>query len=291
MSEQEHILLDPLSGEEGTPAEPKGEQVDEAQKSAISKDIDALFGTPASDSGEEGGPTESGDDPFAVPTDGDGQPDYTGMSHEELAKMFQSKYDVAQAELNKATPKVARADSLESFVNDLYEKPEVRRAFLAQVEPDLIKPKDPYVVLEAQLKKEFGEEFIPDDVEAKRPFTESWRYYKRLDDLYTKEQKASTELPQTLEEMRTERTTKLSEQKTADADMKAKVLTTMKWSDNDYKSFGSWVFKLSAMDLAKIYNFAQQRKRGPVAPNLASQSGSRTSTPNEIASELTKFFG
>ena len=291
MSEQEHILLDPLSGEASTEQKPEGVPAEEAQMSELSKDIDALFGAPASDSGEEGGPTEGGDDPFTVPTDGEGQPDYTGMSHEELAKMFQSKYDVAQAELNKATPKVARADSLESFVNDLYEKPEVRRAFLAQVEPDLIKPKDPYVVLEAQLKKEFGEEFIPDDVEAKRPFTESWRYYKRLDDLYTKEQKASTQLPQTLEEMRTERTTKLSEQKTADAEMKQKVLTSMKWSDNDYKSFGNWVFKLSAMDLAKIYNFAQQRRRSPAAPNLASQSGGRPSTPNEIASELTKFFG
>lgn len=288
MSEQ-NILLDPLSGEEGVGQSEK-EVADQAQMSELSTEIDALFGTPASDSGSEGDDSAGGD-PFAGDNDGVGQPDLTGMSHEELAKMFQSKYDRAQAELNKTQPKVKRADSLESFVNDLYEKPEVRRAFLAQVEPDLVKPKDPYVVLEAQLKKEFGEEFIPDEEDAKKPFTSSWRYYKRLDDLYTKEQSQSATLPKTLEELRTERTAKLADQQRADADMKTKVLSTMKWSDNDYKTFGDWVYKLSALDLAKIYNYAQQRRRGPAVPNLANAPGGRASTPNEIASELKKFFG
>lgn len=256
----------------------------------LSRDIDALFGQPTSDSLNEGGtPPENKD--FGE-LDEQGQPDYTGMNHEDLAKLFQSRYDKAQAELTKVKPKVERAESLESFINELYENQEVRRAFLAQVEPDLVKPKDPYVALEEQLKKEFGEDFLPDDNEAKKPFTESWRYYKKLDDLYSKiNTNQNTQLPKTLEVVRAERKATLAAQKTADDEMKQKVLSTMKWQENDYKSFAGWVYKLSALDLAKIYNFAQQRRTVGHAPSVANQSGSKAHTPSEIASELNKFFG
>jgi len=280
MSEQ-NISTPPVSGEETQP---------EVGITDVSQDIDALFGSEASDTVNEGDtPPET--QSFGE-LDSEGQPDYTGMNHEQLAKMFQSRYDKAQAELDKVKPKVERADNLESFVNELYENQEVRRAFLAQVEPDLVKPKDPYVALEEQLKKEFGEDFLPDDDEAKKPFTESWRYYKKLDDLYSKiNTQGNAALPKTLEELRAERKTTLTNQKKADDEMKAKVLTTMKWQENDYKSFAGWVYKLSALDLAKIYNFAQQRKGVGRAPSVANQSGSKAYTPSEIASELNKFFG
>lgn len=269
---------------------PEAEQL-EGESTEVSTDIDELFGVPSEDSEATEG---------ALPTEAQAfegsatekQPDYSGMTHEELARMFQSKFDKAQAELQKIKPKAEKADSLETFVNELYENQEVRRAFLAQLEPDLVKPKDPYAALEEQLKKEFGEDFYPDDDEAKKPLTPSWRYYKRLDDLYDKaKSQQNVQLPKTLEQIRTEREAFKEQQRKADSEMKNKVLATMKWSDNDYKSFAGWVYKLSALDLAKIYNYAQTRKSGAKAPNLAAQSGSRAHTPNEIASELKRFFG
>ena len=258
--------------------------------SPVSADIDAIFGSSTSDDPLEGGQA-TGDKPL-VTDPGTEQPDLTGMTPDELARMFQSKYDKAQAELQTIKPKVERADSLEGFVNSLYENEEVRRAFLAEVEPDLVKPKDPYVALEEQLKKEFGEDYVPDDEDAKKPLTTSWKYYKRLDDLYKVAQTTKEILPKTLKELRADRKTKQDELATQNATMKTDILTKMKWQDADYQRFTQWASALSGADLAKIYNFAQGRRASaPNAPNLASQSGGTAFMPNEINTELDKFFG
>jgi len=258
--------------------------------SPVSADIDAIFGSQASDDSLEGGQAPGGDPLVADP--GTQQPDLAGMTPDELARMFQSKYDKAQAELQTIKPKVERADSLEGFVNSLYEDEEVRRAFLAEVEPDLVKPKDPYVALEEQLKKEFGEDYVPDDEDAKKPLTTSWKYYKRLDDLYKVAQDTQEILPKTLKELRADRKIKQDELATQNATMKTDILTKMKWQDTDYQRFTQWASALSGADLAKIYNFAQgRRSSAPNVPNLASQSGGTAFMPNEINTELDKFFG
>jgi hypothetical protein len=255
----------------------------------VSDDIDKIFGASANAG------TGSGDNPFGGnPSSGAGeqQVDYTGMTHEQLARMFQSKYDKAQADLQKVQPKVQKADSLEQFYNELYENQDVRRAFIAELEPDLVQPKDPYLALQGQLKKEFGEDYVPDDEEARRPFTPSWKYYRRLSELENKVKDVSNTVPKTLKELRAEREQTLREQATKDIEMKNDVLRTMRWSDTDYQSFAGWVSKLSAIDLAKIYNYAQSKRANiQGAPTLAALSGGTPQTPNEIEAELKKFFG
>lgn len=284
----EQYIENPLSSGELQKPVSAGTAQD-ANVSGVSEDIDKIFG---SSSNEGAG---SGDDPFGGSSSsgaGDQQVDYTGMTHEQLARMFQSKYDKAQADLQKVQPKVQKADSLEQFYNELYENPEVRRAFIAELEPDLVKPSDPYTALQVQLKKEFGEDYVPDDEEARRPFTPSWKYYRRLSELENKVKEQNASVPKTIKQLREEREAALREAQTKDIEMKNEVLRTMKWTDNDYKSFAGWVSKLSAVDLAKIYNYAQSKKASsPGAPNLAALSGGTTQTPNEIEAELKKFFG
>ena len=258
--------------------------------SPVSADIDAIFGSNTSDDSLEGGPATGGDPSLA--NQGQAQPDLTGMNADELARMFQSKYDKAQAELQTIKPKVDRADSLEGFINSLYEDVEVRRAFLAEVDPALVTPKDPYVALEEQLKTEFGEDYVPDDEDAKKPLTTSWKYYKRLDDLYKVAQNKEETLPKTLKQLRADRKKQQDELATQNATMKSDILTKMKWQDADYQRFTQWASVLSGADLAKIYNFAQGRRTSARnVPNLAAQSGGTAFMPNEVNTELNKFFG
>ena len=283
--------IDPIvpSGEEPKKSEGVSEGVD-PNVSAVSADIDAIFGESTSDDPLEGGTVTGGDTSETDP--GSQQPDLSGMTPDELARMFQSKFDKAQAELQMIKPKVERADSLEGFVNSLYEDEEVRRAFLAEVEPDLVKPKDPYAALEEQLKKEFGEDYVPDDEDAKKPLTTSWKYYKRLDDLYKVAQDKQETLPKTLKELRVDRKRQQDDLADQNATMKSDILSKMKWQDAEYQRFTQWASALSGADLAKIYNFAQGRRASaPNVPNLASQSGGTAVLPNEINTELNKFFG
>lgn len=268
--------------------EPEGGESAQGEPQGVDNDIDRIFGEPASSSAQSGG------DVFgALSSDtNEGVNSQVGMTYEQQARMFQSKFDKAQAELQKLQPRVQKADSLEKFYNELYENQEVRRAFIAELEPDLVKPKDPLGALEEQLRKEFGEDYVPDSDEAKRPFTQSWKYYRRLSELEQKVRDQQTTVPKTLKELRAEREQLLQTQRSRDAEIKNDVLSKMKWTERDYQSFGSWVQKLNAVDLAKIYRFVQSKKaNAPAMPFLANQAGGTTQTPNEIEAELKKFFG
>lgn len=275
------------SGVEGLESE--GGVTTQGEPQGISDDIDRIFTEPTSAS------LKSGGDVFEELTSSatEGSKSQVGMTYEQQVRMFQSKFDKAQSELQKLQPKVEKADSLEKFYNELYENPEVRRAFIAELEPDLVKPRDPYGALEEQLRKEFGEDYVPDDDESKRPFTQSWKYYRRLSELEQKvRDQSGNAVPKTLKELRAEREQTLQAQRTRDVEMKNEVLTKMKWTDRDYQSFGNWVQKLNAVDLAKIYNFVQSKRANtPATPFLANQAGGTTQTPNEIEAELKKFFG
>lgn len=268
--------------------EPEGGVATQGEPQGVSDDIDRIFSDATSSS------SVSGDDVLGALSSGtnEGVNSQVGMTYEQQVRMFQSKYDKAQAELQKLQPKVEKYDSLEKFYNELFENQEVRRAFIAELEPDLVKPKDPYGALEEQLKKEFGEDYVPDDEEARRPFTQSWKYYRRLSELEQKVREQKSGAPKTLKELRAEREQLLQAQRARDAEIKNEVLSKMKWTDRDYQGFGSWVQKLNAVDLAKIYKFVQSKRANtPAAPYLANQAGGTPQTPNEIEAELKKFFG
>ena len=258
------------------------------KEEAFRQDIDSIFGGPASDGSQDSGAGLGGVDPSQVKPS-DRQEDYTGMSEAQLAKMFQSKYDKAQDSLNKVSQKAEHLSSLEDFFHNIYEDESVRRAFIAELEPDLITPKDPYDALEEQLKKEFGDDYVPDDDEAGKPLTKSWRYLKRVDELYKEQTSNKTNLPKSLKELRTDRKTAQEASKLKVAEDRQQVLSTMKWEAPQYNAFVEWAGKINPLDLAKIYSFAMRKQGGP--PNLATQGGGQPFTPSQIQTELTSFFG
>lgn len=250
-------------------------------------EIDLIFGDVDSNEGIDGS-ASSGSDIASEASSSDAHDDLTGLNAEEIIKKLQSTKDKYRTQLDVASKKLEQLQPLESFLNQIYDDEEVRRAFIAELEPELIKPKDPYVALQEQLGKEFGESFTPDDDEAKRPFTESWRYYKRVDELL-KSIEDRPQLPKALKEIRAERKRQKEIAAQSAAEERLKILSTMKWQDESYDHFAKWVASLSGTDLAKIYSFTL-RKQGR-APQLATTVGGTSTTPNTIAAELNKFFG
>lgn len=255
----------------------------------ISQEIDSLFGTGEGDTNEEG-PKPTGVNPSEGASADTPTEDYTGLNAEQLARMFQSKYDKTQAELNKAQQKLQANSGLEEFIDSVYNDPEVRHAFLSEIAPDLVKPKDPYSVIEEQLKKEFGEDFVPDDEEAKKPLSPSWKYFRRVDKLMDEVEKQSKKVPSSLKELREQRKAQREAAIAAAEEEKKRVLAEMKWRDEDFDQFSGWVKKLSAKDLAKIYRYV--RTKGGVPPsNIVNIPGGTTPKSNANMAELNKYFG
>ena len=252
-------------------------------------EIDKIFGNPDSNEDDSGSIIPGSDgEPASGAVSKDEHDEFTGLNADEVIKKLQSTKDKYRTQLDVTSKKLEQLQPLEQFLSSVYEDAEVRRAFIAELEPDLVKPKDPYQTLQEQLGKEFGADFAPDDDEAKKPFTASWKYYRRVDELL-KDAGSKKSVPASLKELKEERRLQREASKKASEDERAKVLATMKWSDDSYNNFAGWVGKLSGVDLAKIYTYAM-RKQGKV-PQLANTSGGTSYTPNTNIAELNKFFG
>lgn len=273
----DNIVNNPTSG--NAPQEPVG----------TPSEIDLIFGNadPNEDNGGSDSPGSIGE-PASGAASTDEHDELSGLNAEEIIKKLQSTKDKYRTQLDVTSKKLEQLQPLESFLNQIYEDAEIRRAFIAELEPELIKPKDPYTALQEQLGKEFGADFTPDDDEAKKPFTPSWRYYKRVDELL-KNVNEQAQMPKSLKELREERKRQKEAAQRSAEEEKLKILSTMKWQDEHYNHFTKWVGSLSGTDLAKIYTYAMRKQSK--APQLATASGGTSYTPNSIVAELNKFFG
>lgn len=265
----------------------------------IMQDIEALFGDKDSGAASGDGLGASGiQDPDTLlgipPKNKSGEPQQTssfdGMTAEQRAKHFQSLYNKLEQEYKEVKPQYEKYKSVAEFVNQVYEDPQVKQAFLAELAPDLVKPKDPYDALQEQLGREFGEDFVPDEDEAQKPLSKSWRYLKRVDELYTKLTKDQPSVPKSLKELREERERLVREANEKAEQERVEILNDMKWSTSDWNEFANWVPKLRGKHLARWYQHLRKQKGS--APNLMSHSGGTPvkSIP-EVFQDLDNYFG
>lgn len=261
----------------------------------IMEDIDATFGNLDSSSSldsENDGSRLFGGDNINQQSGAQQADETAGMTPAQLAAFFQSKYDKLNAEYSKVKPEYEKYKNIAEFVNQVYEDPDVKQAFLAEVAPELYKPADPYESLQEQLKKEFGEDFTPDDDEAARPLTKSWRYYKRVDELYKDlSSKQNNKVPKTLKELREARIAAQQAQQAQAEQDKAEIMQEMGWTEADWNDFVSWVPQLKAKHLAKWRQHMKKRPKSN-APNLVNQFGGHTvNNKPQFMSDLDKYFG
>jgi len=269
-----------------------------ANADPIMDNIDALFGStqPASGGGMDTSGTPAVDqDGRPITVDSTGRPTpvnpFDGMTAEQRAAHFQSLYNKLENEHKELKPAYDKYKDVAEFVNQVYEDENVRQAFLAEIAPDLVKPTDPYDALQVQLGKEFGEDFVPDEEEATKPLTKSWRYFKRVDELYKElSEKGSAGVPKTLKELRADReAAKLAANAEAEKE-RAQAMADMKWGQTDWNEYAQWLPKLKHKHLTKM--FQNLRGRKGTAPNLINQGGGTApvSVP-EMFKDLDNFFG
>ena len=271
------------------------------KSSSTDIDLDVIFGGTEGGDGNGDG-TGHADDPFAdlkkgsqkkseSKEDGSFDDGTFQRSPEEVARMFQSKYDKTAAEAQKLQERVKQYESLENFLNSVYEDNEVRQAFLYELAPESFKPKDPHAFIKEALAKEFGEDFKPDKDEAEIPGSRSWLYFKKADDLYTEAKQSGSKVPKTLKQIRAERDKKRKEQESEARRQKEKIVQKFGWDDTTFASYVDWANKVTPLSLATVWEYARKKgKTKPSSPNIAQQPG-RPAAPDKYFRELNEFFG
>jgi len=251
---------------------------DEANVDPFDDTINALFDDGSEDASGGPSPGKGKETPFG------------NMSSEEAAKHFQSMNDKTLKQWQDAQPAIERGKNLEDFLNQVYEDETVKQAFIADLAPELVKQKDPYASLQEKLSGEFGEDFTPDDDEAKTPLSKSWRYYKRVDEVYKDMQDANKGgVPKTIKELREERASQRRDADILATRDKKETMDKLKWDDNTWANFAQWAGKLKTMHLGQFYNATMKRTKP--APSLVNQLGGDPVTDNQHMQNLNKFFG
>lgn len=251
-------------------------------------DLDTIFGTP-SESPEVSGVPSSSSPELDEPADSQ-----TPQDPEKLARTFQSNYDKTKAELDKIMKQINEEyDPAVKFLNQIYEDAEVRRAFIAELEPELVKPKDPYALVQEALVKEFGSEFVPDKEEADTPGSKSWFYNYRAQKLAEKFLEEGSKAPVNLKSLKEKRTRERQEAEQKAHLEKQEIVNQLKWDENMYNGFAEWASKTKLVDFARMYDrIARSNTKSSFnPPSLPGQSGGRPVMPNQFKQELDAFFG
>lgn len=249
-------------------------------------EIDELFGF--------AGDTEKSDTklPSGDPSISSMEPNTKKMTPDEYMRELQSRADKATSQLKMLEAQNKELSGAAEFVNQLYEDPEVFNALVAEINPELVKPSTPEDFIRKNLQKEFGEDFVPDENEENVRGSRTWLYNKRADDLYGEALKHSSAVPETVKSLRQKRAAAAKEMQAKAQQEKQAILSNLKWNDDQYNGFLNWANKVSTLDFAKIYQYAQNKKSGGMkAPNLANVPGGSPKNTSAYMQELNEFFG
>lgn len=252
----------------------------------VMDDIDALFGGPGGDGSSSG--RKKTDKPDNTPSDLDDGIFGTPKNPQVSLKNLQSERDKLRTEIEKINKDLQQYKSIADFTVSLQDDVEARRAFIATLEPDLVKPKDPLTFVKEELKKEFGEEFSP-TAENVDPI-QAQLYNARMQELYAEWKNKDKGLPKDLSELKARRTKAQQEAAKAAQAEKDKIVNDMKWDDAAWEEFTKWGQGFKLYHLAKLYSKAKGNERSS-APQLALGRGGRPLNPSKYKAYLDGMFG
>lgn len=255
-------------------------------------DVDSFFGGPAFKDPEppQSKTNTNNNDSNTADSDDDS---FTGLSHEQVIKKLQSIKDKAKQRVKQLESELEEVRPIKEVYNKIIADPIVRRAFIAELEPELIKPNNPYDTVRQHLAEKFGADFIPDKDEATIPFTPSWEYIREANEMLKKLESEGGTVKKTLQQIRQEQAELAKKQQQQLAEFKEKMKTKYKWTDETFEQFQRWGSKVGLDDLGVYFDFLMKKasqKNQAKTPNLAGVRGG-SNLPNEVKAELDKFFG
>lgn len=220
---------------------------------------------------------ESGNDQNPqTPLDIDEQ--FKGLPEEEARfRTIQSRYDKLYPQHVELVNKVTEYESALEIMDDLMEDDEALYAFLNERKPELLQTKDIGTKIKETLVKEFGDGYKPEltreQAETQDPGGTDWRYYKRLDDLYTELKTGSgyTKVA-SLKAYRAKKEALKREDEGRHQQQIERARVDLKMTDDEIQRTSDYWSKRSFADLTKILRYLA-RVQAPVG-NISTVQGS-----------------
>ena len=193
-------------------------------------------------------------------------------------KGLQSKYD-STANENK---------TLNDLVSQIATDPEVRRAFIAEYEPDLFKAPDPKDYVQNNLKKEFGDDF-EQTLENGSAF-QKMQINERYAELKAEAKKlAGGSTPKKFKEVIEARKTAETEQYNDFLRQKNEALKEFNIDENTFQASVNWAGKLGVKDF--IYMYLRASKKTNIKPASPLEGGSGVNLQSTEFEKMNKTFG
>jgi len=208
---------------------------------------------------------------------------------EGLLRKLQSERDKARADYEKVAGEASQYKNVAEFVNSLFDDEEARHAFIAELEPNLVKPKDALTFVKEGLKKEFGEEFTPNQDEANVFGSSTWLYNERAKDMFNDWKEKSKRLPASLKELKEKRVKVKEDQTKAALAEKQAIIAQRKWDEGKFDRFAKWVSSVKGIHMATIFDTLEARRS--TAPSLAGLPGGQPLVPSKMKAQIDQLFG
>lgn len=246
---------------------------------ALDVNLDALLETP-------GGLTANGSSDTKSPNEGDITVEIDDrFKHlpeaEAVARSIQSRYDKLYNDYQPLVAQMEEYKPLIEILDDLLDNDDAFYAFVNERKPELIQQKDIGVELKKQLTKEFGEGFKPsltrEQADIEDPGGKDWRYYRKLDDLYS-ELKQGSAYTKTASlkayRQKKEALAKAEEERFQQQVEKAKV--DLKMTDEEVERVSKWGQSLDFAKLTKLLRFVSKFPTTKAAAQISKSTGSGT---------------
>lgn len=246
---------------------------------ALDVNLDALLETP-------GEPTANGSSDTKSPNEGDITVEIDDrFKHlpeaEAVARSIQSRYDKLYKDYQPLVAQMEEYKPLIEILDDLLDNDDAFYAFVNERKPELIQQKDIGVELKKQLTKEFGEGFKPsltrEQADIEDPGGKDWRYYRKLDDLYS-ELKQGSAYTKTASlkayRQKKEALAKAEEERFQQQVEKAKV--DLKMTDEEVERVSKWGQSLDFAKLTKLLRFVSKFPTTKAAAQISKSTGSGT---------------
>lgn len=210
---------------------------------------------------------------------------------EQRAREYQSRYDKLTAEHNKLKNRTTEIESAYNLLAEAAQNPEIRRALIAELDPESQKSFDIDNYVQQQMIKDFGEDFQPDPSQAHIPGPH-FRYFEKMKQVYKQVEENGVGQTRTIKQIREQQ--KLEEERKQvfmQGQLEQIKQINPNISDDEIRSTVQFAEKLTLVDFYKIQRFMNNNihsgnKRTPFTASIA---GGRAPQPGQ-SPELRNFL-
>ncbi len=203
---------------------------------------------------------------------------------EGLARTIQSKIGAVKTELNKEIEKSESLGQAARFLDSLKSDPELRQAWLSEIDPDYAQDIDSIVT--GILKKEY-KDFEPVNEDKDTPSSTTAKYYRKWSQLYQKFE--NNDSKKTVKEVLASREKDGNKaQDKLNTDL-TRIYDEEKWDDDTKKAFVSFAERFDIFAVKKVFKFKLANIRKSSLGTKSTSSG--VIHPDKMTKTITTMYG